>query len=238
MAMTDIKLISLRCPDCGQGIESGDDDVVHFCANCGKAFEVIQDKFKKVGVIFAKPKEEYAEVKLYYLPMWQILSRISIKKKHSIDVSQLPREILANRRFASVYAELLNKEKPIEKMIFFVPAFGVTNRYQLMDQPGLKFTVNPPELKSDSVKNMVGAEYSLLDAIELAKDMFLSIQYKTDTGLTGLRDSDIKFDYKKARIAGIPFYEEKGMLIDALQGHRIFKNGLKAWDRIKEKLDG
>jgi predicted RNA-binding Zn-ribbon protein involved in translation (DUF1610 family) len=237
MGKSDINLIPLRCPDCGRDIESGEDDLVHFCSNCGKGFEVIQDELKKINVIFAKPKEEFAGVKLYYLPMWQILSRVSVKRKHSIDVSQLPREILANERFTSVYTELLNKEKPIEKMVFFVPAFGVTNRYQLMDQPGLRFTVNPPELKSDSPKNMIGAEYSLSDAIELARDMFLSIQFQTDTGITGLKDADVTFDYKKARIAGIPFYEEEGMLIDALEGYKIFKNGLKAWERIKSKLE-
>jgi len=237
MGMIDIKLIPLRCPDCGQDIESGEDDLVHFCSNCGGGFEVLQDKLKKVNVIFAKPKEEFASKKLYYLPMWQILSGISVKKKHNIDVSQLPKEILANERFASLFSELLNKEKPIEKMIFFVPAFGVTNRYQLMDQPGLQFTVNPPKLESDSPKDMVGAEYSLEDAIELAKDMFLSIQYQTDTGLMGLKGSDITFDYKKARIAGIPFYEEKGMLVDSLEGYKIFKNGLKVWERIKSKLE-
>jgi predicted RNA-binding Zn-ribbon protein involved in translation (DUF1610 family) len=237
MGKSDINLIPLRCPDCGRDIESGEDDLVHFCSNCGKGFEVIQDELKKINVIFAKPKEEFAGVKLYYLPMWQILSRVSVKRKHSIDVNQLPREILANERFTSVYTELLNKEKPIEKMVFFVPAFGVTNRYQLMDQPGLRFTVNPPELKSDSPKNMIGAEYSLSDAIELARDMFLSIQFQTDTGITGLKDADVTFDYKKARIAGIPFYEEEGMLIDALEGYKIFKNGLKAWERIKSKLE-
>lgn len=237
MEMTDIKLIPLRCPSCGQDIESGDGDLVHFCSNCGDGFEALRDRLKKINVIFAKPEEEFAGVRLYYLPMWQILSRVSVKKKHSIDVSQLPKEILENERFASVYAELLNEEKPIEKMIFFVPAFGVTNRYQLMDQPGLRFTVNPPKLESDSPKTMIGAEYSLQDAIELAKDMFLSIQFQTDSGITGLEDADIKFDCKKARIAGVPFYEEKGMLVDALEGYKIFKNALKAWERIKAKLE-
>lgn len=233
--MTDIKLIPLRCPDCGANIESGEDDLVHFCTNCGSGFEVTLDKYKKVKVIFVKPKEEFSNRKLYYLPMWQILSRISVKKKHNIDISQLPKEVLANERFTDLYAELINKEKPIEKMVFFVPAFGVNNRYQLMDQPGLKFTINPPKLKSDSPKNMIGAEYSLEDAIELAKDMFLSIQYQTDQGTTGLKDADMKFEYKKSRIAGIPFYEEKGMLIDALKGYQIFKNALKDWKRIKPK---
>jgi len=237
MATTDIKLIPLRCPDCGKDIESGEDDLVHFCSNCGSGFEVVLDKFKKVNIIFVKPKEEFANKKLYYLPMWQILSKISINKKLNIDISQIPTEILANDRFTSFLAGLLKKEKPIDKMMFFVPAFGVTNRYQLMDQPGYLFTVKPPKLESDSPKDMVGAEYSLEDAIELAKVMFLSIQYHTDKGLMGLKGADITFDYEKARIAGIPFYEEKGMLVDGLKGYKIFKNALKDWDKIKAKLE-
>lgn len=237
MGTTDIKLIPLCCPDCGKDIESGEDDIVHFCSNCGSGFEVVQDKFKKVNIIFVKPKEEFANKKLYYLPMWQILSKISINNKPNIDISQIPPEILTNDRFTSFLAGLLNKEKPIDKMMFFVPAFGVTNRYQLMDQPGYLFTVNPPKLESDSPKDMVGAEYSLEDAVELAKVMFLSIQYHTDKGLMGLKGADITFHYEKARIAGIPFYEEKGMLVDGLKGHKIFKNALKDWEKIKAKLE-
>ena len=236
MEIADIKIIPLRCPDCGADIESGEDDVVHFCTNCGYGYEVLMEKFKKVNVFFAKPEEDLENKKLYYLPMWQILSRISVNKKQNIDVSQLPREILANERFAKHLSDLLNKEKPIEKMIFFVPAFGVTNRYQLMDQPGLRFTIEPPELKSDSPKDMVGAEYALEDAIELAKDMFLSIQYQINPKLTNIGDADIIFDYKKARIVGFPFYEEKGMLVDALRGYKIFKNALKGWEKLKMKL--
>jgi predicted RNA-binding Zn-ribbon protein involved in translation (DUF1610 family) len=237
MGMIDIKLIPLRCPDCGKDIESGEGDVVHFCSNCGSGFEVVQDKLKKVSIIFAKPEEDFVNKKLYYLPMWQILSEISVDKKPGIDISQIPSEILSNDRFTSFLAELLNKEKPVDKMIFFVPAFGITNRYQLMDQPGYLFTVEPPKFEKDSPKDMVGAEYSLEDAVELAKVMFLSIQYHTDKGLMGLKGADITFDSQKARIVGIPFYEEKGMLVDGLRGYKIFKNALKDWKRIKSKLE-
>jgi len=236
MGKIDIKLIPLRCPDCGNDIQSDEDDVVHFCTNCGSGYEVVLGKFKKVNVFFAKPEKESAGKRLYYLPMWQILSRISVKKSHNVDVSQLPEEILTSERFVNLFSDLLNREKPIEKMVFFVPAFGVTNRYQLMDQPGFRFTIEPPELKRGSSEDMVGAEYSLEDAIELAKDMFLSIQYQTNRGLKGLTGEDITFDCKKARIVGVPFYEEKGMLVDGLKGYKIFKNALKNWEKIKSKL--
>ena len=134
MGMTDIKLIPLRCPDCGKDIQSGEDDLVHFCSNCGSGYEIALGKFKKVNVIFVKPEKEFENKKLYYLPMWQILSKITVKKKQNIDVSQLPPEILSNEQFTSFFVGLLNKEKPVDKMIFFVPAFGVTNRYQLMEE--------------------------------------------------------------------------------------------------------
>ncbi len=237
MGTTDIKLIPLRCPDCGKDIESGEDDLVHFCTNCGSGFEVVLDKLKKVHVLFVKPQKEVENKRLYYLPMWQILSKVSIDKKPGIDVSQIPKEVLSDERFTSFLVGLIKKEKPIDKMMFFVPAFGVTNRYQLMDQPGYLFTVTPPKFESDSPKDMVGAEYSLEDAVELAKVMLLSIQYHTDKGLMGLRGADITFNYEKARIVGIPFYEEEAMLVDALRGYRIFKNALKDWEDIRSKLE-
>lgn len=237
MGTTDIKLIPLRCPDCGKDIRSGEDDLVHFCSSCGSGFEVDLDKFKKVHVLFVKPQKEIENKKFYYLPMWQILSKVSIDKKPGIDVSQIPKEVLSDERFTSFLVGLIKKEEPIDKMMFFVPAFGVTNRYQLMDQPGYLFTVTPPTFESDSPKDMVGAEYSLEDAVELAKVMLLSIQYHTDKGLMGLRGADITFNYEKARIVGIPFYEEEGMLVDALRGYRIFKNALKDWENIRSKLE-
>jgi hypothetical protein len=233
MGISDIKLIPLRCPECGVDIESEEDDVVHFCSNCGSGFEVSLDNFKKVDVVFVKPETKVKTKTLYYLPLWQIPTDIYIEKKYNIDVTQLPPEILIDERFSRFFVDLFNKEKAKERMTFFVPAFGVTNRYQLMDEPGFKFTIEPPELESDSPKDMVGAQYSLEDAKELAKTMFLSIQSNTSASIM---DADIVFDFGKARITGIPFYEEEAMLVDAIKGYRIFKDALSGWEKIKSKL--
>lgn len=233
MGISDIKLIPLRCPECGSDIESKEDDVVHFCSNCGSGFEVSLDKFKKIDVVFVKPETKVKTKTLYYLPMWQISTNIYIEKKYNIDITQLPPEILLDERFSRFFVELFNKKKAKDRMTFFVPAFGVTNRYQLMDEPGFKFTVEPPELENDSPKDMVGAQYSLEDAKEIAKVMFLSIQSHTSASIM---DADVVFDFGKARIVGIPFYEEEAMLVDAIKGYRIFKDALKEWEKIKAKL--
>jgi predicted RNA-binding Zn-ribbon protein involved in translation (DUF1610 family) len=233
MGISDIKLIPLRCPECGIDIESQEDDVVHFCSNCGLGFEVSLDKFRKVDIVFVKPRTKVKTKTLYYLPMWQISTDIYIEKKYDVDITQLPPEILTDERFSQFFVNLFNKEKAKERMTFFVPAFGVTNRYQLMDEPGFKFTIEPPELESDSPKDMVGAQYSLEDAKEIAKTMFLSIQSNTSASIM---DADIVFDFGKARIVGIPFYEEEAMLVDAIKGYRIFKDALSEWGKIKAKL--
>jgi predicted RNA-binding Zn-ribbon protein involved in translation (DUF1610 family) len=233
MGISDIKLIPLRCPECGVDIESEEADAVHFCSNCGSGFEVSLDRFKKIDIIFVKPEVEVKNKFLYYLPMWKISTNIYIEKKYNIDINQLPPEILLDERFSRFFVELFNKKKAKDRITFFVPAFGVTNRYQLMDEPGFGFTVEPPELKSDSPKDMVGAQYSLEDAKEIAKIMFLSIQSNTSASIM---DADIVFDFGKARIVGIPFYEEEGMLIDAIKGYRIFKDALSEWEKIKAKL--
>lgn len=224
MEVDDIKLIPLKCPECGENIESKEEDRVFFCPSCGMGFQLTGDKLKKINVIFAEPQIDTNGKQLYYLPMWQILTLVYIDKKYSMNPRDLPREILEKEKFSRMLTELFNKEKAHEKIIFFVPAFGVTNRYQLMDAPGIQFTVDPPELKSGKPREMIGAEYSIEDAKEIARVMFLSIQSHAGSDIL---DAEIEFDFRRYRIAGIPFFEDKGMLVDAIKGYRIFKDALR-----------
>ncbi|MEA1913645.1 MAG: hypothetical protein U9N06_07485 [candidate division WOR-3 bacterium] len=233
MDLNDIKLIPLRCPECGGAIDSKEEDRIHFCSVCGSGFQVVGDKFKKVDVLYAKPQITLENKIFYYLPMWEILTTVSLKMKYSVNLEDLPEEIIRNRKFSELLTSLFNEKEAKKKMIFFVPAFGVTNRYHLMDQPGFQFTVNPPKLEKDSPKNMVGAEYSLEDAEEIAKVMFLSIRAHTRADIL---DANINFDFHRYRIVGIPFFEEKGMLVDGIKGYRIFKDALRDWDRLKKHV--
>ncbi|MCK4422432.1 hypothetical protein KAW18_00885 [candidate division WOR-3 bacterium] len=233
MVLDDIRLMPLQCPGCGKEINSKEEDCVYFCSECGKGFQIIENKFKKVDVIYAKPEIEISDKQLYYLPMWQLMTTISIKDKYTLEHKDIPEEILKNRQFTSLLTSLFKEKDARKKMIFFVPAFGVTNRYQLMDHPGFQFTVDPPRLKGGAPVDMIGAEYSLDDAKEIAKVMFLSIQAHTRSVIL---DADIDFEFRRYRIAGIPFFEEEGLLVDGIKGFRIFKDALKSWDEIKEGI--
>lgn len=234
MAIDDIKLLPLRCPDCGMDIDSKEFDMVHFCSNCGTGFQISGSSFKKINVLYAKPEVDIKDKTVYYLPMWQMLASITMKNKYKLKKDEFPEEMLKNKKFMNVITDLFEDENSTKEMIFFVPAFGVTNRYQLMDHPGFQFTVDPPKLKSGSPVEMIGAQYSIEDAGELAKDMFLSIQAHTHSDVYG---SEINYDFKRYRMTGIPFFEEKGMLVDGIKGFRIFKDSLKEWNEIKEQLN-
>lgn len=230
MEIGEIKLIPLRCPECGSDIDSREDDRIFFCMNCGKGFQLEGDKFKEIGVLYAKPEIEVNSKQLYYLPMWQILTEVSLQKKYVIDPEELPEEILKKKKFTKMLTGLFNEERARKKMIFFVPAFGVTNRYHLMDHPGFQFTVDPPKLKKGRPRDMVGAEYSFEDAVEIARVMFLSIQSHTGRDIL---EAEVEYNFIRYRIAGIPFFEDEGMLVDGIKGFRIFKDALKDWDSLK-----
>jgi len=233
MGQNDIKLIPFRCPECGEEIDSKEEDCVYFCSVCGLGFQLEVDRFKKVDVIYAKPLKEVGKRPLYYLPMWQIQTTISIKEQYSLNYQDIPEELLINRRFSKLLTGLFKDRNAEKKMIFFVPAFGITNRYQLMDEPGFQFTVDPPKLIGTTPKHMIGAEYTHKDAKELTRVMFLSIQAHTRVDIL---NADIDFVFRRYRIAGIPFYEEEGLLVDGIKGFRIFKDALKNWDEIKKHL--
>lgn len=234
MEQSDLKLIPLRCPECGGEINSKEEDRVYFCYVCGIGFEIVRNKFKKVNVIYAKPKSEFKSKIYYYLPFWQISTTISIKKQYSLNYEDIPEELLKVDNFSKLLTGLFKEKDARKKMMFFVPAFGITNRYQLMDEPGFQFTVDPPELEKGTPKDMVGAEYTIRDALDLAKVMFLSIQAHSRIEILG---ADIDFEFHKYRIAGIPFYEDGALLIGGIKGFRIFKDALKNWDEIKEQLN-
>jgi len=235
LEQSDLKLIPLRCPECGGDINSKEEDRVYFCYVCGLGFEIVRNKFKKVNVIYAKPSHEFTGKTLYYLPFWQILATISIKKQYSLDYKDIPEELLKVDNFSRLLTGLFKEKNARKKVTFFVPAFGITNRYQLMDEPGFQFTVDPPKLEKGTTRDMVGAEYTISDALDLAKVMFLSIQAHSRIEVL---DADIDFEFHKYRIAGIPFYEDDALLVDGIKGFRIFKDALKKWDEIKEQLNG
>lgn len=235
MEQSDLKLIPLRCPECGNDINSKEEDRVYFCYVCGLGFEIFGNKFKKVNVIYAKPSHEFTSKILYYLPFWQILTTVSIKAQYSLSYEDIPEEILKVDNFSRLLMGLFKKKDAREKMVFFIPAFGITNRYQLMDEPGFQFTVDPPKLENGTPRDMVGAEYTIFDALELAKVMFLSIQAHSRIEIF---DANIDFEFHQYKIAGIPFYEDGALLVDGIKGFRIFKDALKKWDAIKDQLNG
>ncbi len=233
MEQSDLKLIPLRCPECGGEINSGEEDRVYFCSVCSLGFEIFGNKFKKVDVIYAKPMSELNNKIFYYLPFWQILTTISIKEQYALKYDDIPEELLRSKHFSKFLTGLFKEKDAKKKMIFFVPAFSITNRYQLMDEPGFQFTVDPPKIQSVKPVDMVGAEYTLSDAKDLATVMFFSIQAHTKIDILNV---DIDFEFHCYRITGIPFYEGGGLLVDGVKGFRIFKDAFKKWDEIKEQL--
>jgi len=223
----EIKLLPLECPNCGEGISSCDRDNLFFCINCGKGYEVEKGGWKEIKVYYARPVLRGKPS--YYLPFWVIRTRVSLEKVIRIDSSQLTKEVLTNPDFVSTLRMLFEKRNSTVTMDFFLPSFGTTNRYLLMDNLGMIFTASPPKITPTSPQPMFGGKYRFVDAAKLIESVLFSIEKGNI-----LFDYEFKIEPLKKMIIGIPFMKKESFLIDALKGRKIFYDAVEGIEEIEQ----
>ncbi len=76
-----MKLLALRCPQCGQKLEPQQADVVAIaCAHCFTAVAVHQNGLQPLDVYYAAPAQEHVE---RWLPFWVFHGRVHIQRRDS-----------------------------------------------------------------------------------------------------------------------------------------------------------
>ena len=232
----EIELLPLVCPDCGSPIKSTKNDNVHFCSGCGKAYVVKKGEWKPIKTIYAKPILPSPDNNYIYLPFWGIRTILSFEEKPK------PEAVIVETEVDNPFSAFLQKKisvilkEPDAKttMDFFIPGFGTTNRYLLMDNIGLEYTREPPDIHITGPKEMCGGKYSLEDIIVIAKALLLTMQ----------EDSRFFIKYRfnltpvKFFVIGVPFYKENEFFIDALKGKRMFYDAVENIDEIMKKIGG
>ena len=230
----EIELLPLICPECGSKIISTKNDNIHFCSGCGRAFTIKKGEWRPIKTIYARPSLPSPDGKYIYLPFWAIRTRLSFKEKPKIDAIILNEDTPLNPFLEGKISVILNKPDAKVNIDFFIPAFGTTNRYLLMDNIGLEYTKDPPEIHIDKPKEMLGGKYNIEDALVIAKSLLLTMQ----------EDSRILIKYKfdltplKYFVIGIPFYTEESFFVDALKGKRMFTDGVENIEEILKKIGG
>lgn len=225
----EIKLLPLICPECGRDIIACERDNLYFCSGCGRGFEVRGGDWKSIETKYAKPLIEFSTSPIY-LPFWHLKTEVKFEQSVSMKDISIVEAVLKFPEFTDKMTKLLEPKNSEVSMDFFVPAFGTTNRWLLMDDIGLFYTISSPEIVQNTPKEMVGGKYSADDALKLCNSILFSIESKTSK----LIGYDFEISLKSYKIIGVPFFENNVFLIDGLMGKKIFADGIENFEEIKE----
>jgi len=224
----EIKLLPLICPECGRDIIACEQDNLYFCSGCGKGFEITGGEWKEVETIYARPVIQSSSSSIY-LPFWFLKTKVKLEQSVSIKDIEVVEAVSRIPEFNTKLTELLEPKNSEILMDFFVPAFGTTNRWLLMDDIGFAYTVSPPEIHEDASKEMVGGKYSPEDALKLCNSILFSIEGKTSR----LLGCDFKIELITHKIIGVPFFTEGTFLVDGLTGNKTFIDAVENFEEIK-----
>ncbi len=223
----EIELIKLVCPNCGSKIQSLKSDNLHFCAVCGKGYYLKDRKFVEIKTIFVKEQIKNDSKKIY-LPFWDLKTDIDFEGKTLQETANIIKMFIEEN-----YEIVMRKEdltdmgsKQIE---FIIPAFGTTNRYLLLDNIGLFYTLNKFNFEEEKPYNMLGGKYRIEDLIPVLKSFLFSLFKRKEM----LIDKKINFNIIENKILGIPFYIQDKILVDGIYGKNMF---LDAVENIEEIL--
>uniref|UniRef100_A0A7C4UFZ4 Uncharacterized protein n=1 Tax=candidate division WOR-3 bacterium TaxID=2052148 RepID=A0A7C4UFZ4_UNCW3 len=220
----EIELLKLICKNCGSRIVSLKSDNLHFCSKCGKGYYVDNIDFREIETIYVKEKIN-KNLRKIYLPFWYVKTIIEfegISINETVNIIKIffenKEEIVFNKR------ENINNE-----MEFIIPAFGTTNRYLLLDNIGIFYTLNRFDYERTEPFNMVCGKYRPSDLIPILK----SFLYATFSKKELIIDKKINFNIRENKILGISFFIEDKILIDSIYGKQIF---LDAVENIQDAL--
>lgn len=76
-----MKLIALRCPQCGQNLEPTENEVVVVsCHNCYTAVHISQNGLREIEAIYAAPSSNQVDS---WLPFWVFDGRVNLQRRDS-----------------------------------------------------------------------------------------------------------------------------------------------------------
>lgn len=78
-----MKLIPLRCPECQEPLNPGNEDLVIICQNCQSTVAISLNGPQKMNVRFAVPAGTPSAGVKQWLPFWVFQGRVDIKRRES-----------------------------------------------------------------------------------------------------------------------------------------------------------
>lgn len=223
----EIELLKLVCPNCASKIQSLKSDNLHFCSVCGKGFYLRDRKFVEIKTIFIKEHIKNDSEKVY-LPFWDLKTDIDFEGKTFQETVNIIKIFIEENYEIIVKKEQLDNME-YKQIEFIIPAFGTTNRYLLLDNMGLYYTLNKFDFEEGKPFNMLGGKYRIEDLIPILKSFLFSMFKRKEM----IIDKKIYFNIIENKILGIPFFIQEKILIDSIYGKKMF---LDAVENIGEIL--
>ena len=169
-----MKLIVLRCPNCGQELTPGDDDLIVLCAPCGTAIEFTEEGLRPIEIKYAASAAKSTE----WRPWWVFTGQVSITRRETQGGNQRDEAL----RFWSQVTR------------FYIPAWELSLQSvreaglaQLQKQPQLQAMPRPTGARLTPVVVSAIDARQLLDYLVLTveagrKDWLKDLQFTVEVG--------------------------------------------------------
>jgi hypothetical protein len=182
-----MKLILLRCPVCGEGLQPDQDDIVVACTNCHSPISITQNGPIKAKVQFALPKNIRRGSENQWRPFWVFEGRVEIINR----VTQGGR----------------SRQKDAEKLWgrtgrFYVPAWDL--QPHTAQSVGIRLIENPPEIElipRPADAHLMAANVDSEDGRKLLEFIVLAIEARRKDWL---RDLDFQLEVDDAKLWALP----------------------------------
>lgn len=182
-----MKLILLRCPNCGEGLKPEQDDIVFACDNCHTPVTISQNGTSKTKVQFAVPRKDQIDHQTKWLPFWIFKGRVEIIKR-----------VTQDGRSRNQEAEEL--WRGLDR--FYVPAWDM--QPHIAQDVGTELIHKPPDVELISrppEAHMVAANVSSDDARKLLEFIVLAIEARRKDWL---KDLDFRLDIAEVELWALP----------------------------------
>lgn len=202
MGEQDIRIIPLKCSQCGAVIEASEEEKVYYCKTCKIALFLNEDNLQPLPVEFASPLDTDEAKKYVFFPFWSFLISIELFAG------------LKQERFSQF--SLFPTADGLWQ--YHIAGFWETDNFGYINRTSTLFMRFYPQYRLSSLFcKMENCVLSKKNAEELIELIFLSLESEKIVSL-------IKINYKinivSYKIVGIPFYLDEQVFSyrDALEG--------------------
>jgi hypothetical protein len=174
-----MKLVALRCPNCGQPLKPEDDSIVLSCHNCFIPVALAVDGPKRMKIWFAVMKQKQQEDK-NWVPFWVYEGRIKIQHRETQSGWRTKDEDsdrlwgVPRRLFIPAWDLDLHTAQDIgSRLILKQPEFN------FVEQPA-EYYLTPANVKPDDAKRLL--EFIVLAIEARRKDWLKDLKFEIEVG--------------------------------------------------------